>query len=214
MKIGIIGGTGKEGRGLALRWAASGHDVVIGSRDGSRGEEKAANLDAGRGRITGGDNSKAASEGDIVVLAVPYSAHAATLQSVVEHLNGQLLIDISVPLQPPKVRQVHLPPGNSAAQEAAAIVGNKAVVAAALHHVSSAHLADLDHVVDCDVLVCCDDRDQRAVAITVIEALGLRGVDAGPLRNAVALESMTPILLHIARRYKVGGPGLRITGLT
>ncbi len=213
MKIGIIGGTGKEGRGLALRWATTGHDVIIGSRHAERGEAKAAELDAGRGRISGGGNARAAAEGEIVVLAVPYGAHGPTLTAMRDHLRGQLLIDITVPLRPPKVRLVHLPEGNAAALEAAAIVGDKAIVAAALHHVSSAHLADPHHEVDCDVLVCCDDKEKRAVAIGAIEALGLRGIDAGPLRNAIALEAMTPVLLHIARRYKASGPGLRISGL-
>jgi len=213
MLIGIIGGTGKEGRGLALRWAGAGHSVVIGSRDGARGAAKAAELDGGRGLISGGDNALAASRGDVLVLAVPYSAHAATLASILPSLRGQLLIDITVPLQPPKVRRVHVPEGHAAALQARDLVGESATIAAALHHVSSAHRGDPDPVIDCDGLVCCDDRGRRGEAMALIEDLGLRAIDAGVLANAVALEALTPVLLHINRRYKAGGAGLRITGL-
>ena len=211
--IGILGGTGKEGRGLALRWAAAGHRVVIGSRDAERGTAKAQELDAGRGLITGGGNADAASGGDVVLLAVPYAAHKATLEAAGPGLKGKLLIDITVPLKPPKVRRVHLPEGGAAALEAQAIVGDEVTVAAALHHVSSAHLADPGHVIDCDVLVCCDDKAQRGVAMGLIEALGLRAVDAGVLANAVALEALTPVLLHINRVYQSGGAGIRLTGI-
>lgn len=214
MTIGILGGTGKEGRGLALRWAAAGFDVVIGSRDAGRGRAKAEELDAGRGLITGGGNVEAAEQADVVVLAVPYGAHKPTLQTAAPQLAGKLLIDITVPLKPPKVRRVHLPEGQSAALEAAAILGDTVTVAAALHHVSSAHLADPNHSIDCDVLVCCDNIDMRQVAIRLIGGLGLNAIDAGPLVNSIALEALTPVLLHINRKYGSPGSGIRITGLS
>lgn len=216
MRIGIVGGTGREGRGIALRWAAKGHDIVIGSRDAARAQEKAqeiaAELPDGGARITGGSNEEAAAAGEVTVLTVPYAAHAATLAALRAPLAGRILVDITVPLQPPKVTQVHLPPGTSAALEAQALLDPSTRVVATLHHVSSAHLGDPSHGIDCDVLVCGDDEPSRAVVIALLGDLGLRGLDAGPLRNAVALESLTPVLLHLNRKYKTN-TGIRITGL-
>jgi 8-hydroxy-5-deazaflavin:NADPH oxidoreductase len=146
------------------------------------------------------------------VLTVPYAAHAATLESVRAPLAGKLLVDITVPLQPPKVTQVHLPQGTSAALEAQALLDPTTRVVATLHHVSSAHLGDPAHAIDCDVLVCGDDEAARKIVIDLLGDLGLRGLDAGLLRNAVALEALTPVLLHLNRRYKTN-TGLRITGL-
>lgn len=225
MRIGIIGGTGREGRGLALRWAGAGHEVLIGSRDAARAEEKArelgaalpvapgaAGLSGGGGRIIGDSNEAAAAAGEVTLLTVPYAAHAETLKGLRAQLAGRILVDITVPLQPPKVSQVHLPPGSSAALEAQALLDPSTRVVAALHHVSSAHLGEPGHAIDCDVLVCGDDEAARTIVIGLIGDLGLRGLDAGPLRNAVALESLTPVLLHLNRKYKTH-TGLRITGL-
>jgi NADPH-dependent F420 reductase len=217
MRIGIIGGTGREGRGLALRWARAGHDVYLGSRDAERARERAAELIAergevpGAGRIAGGRNDAAAAT-DVAVLTVPYAAHADTLRSVREALTGRLLVDLTVPLVPPKVTQVTLPSGAAAALEAQALLDPSTRVVAALHHVSSAHLAEPGAHVDCDVLVCADDPAAREQVIALVADLGLRGLDAGVLRNAVALESLTPVLLHLNRKYKTN-TGIRITGL-
>lgn len=216
MRIGIIGGTGREGRGLAMRWAAKGHDVVVGSRDAARAQDKArefgAELGEGGERITGGSNEEAAAAGEVAVLTVPYAAHADTLRAVRGALAGRVLVDITVPLQPPKVTQVHLPAGTSAALEAQALLDPTTRVVATLHHVSSAHLGDPGHSIDCDVLVCGDDEAARQKVIDLLGDLGLRGLDAGALRNAVALESLTPVLLHLNRKYK-SNTGIRITGL-
>ena len=215
MRIGVIGGTGREGRGLALRWAKAGHHVAIGSRDAERAKEKAAELAAivGASNIAGGDNAWAARESEVVLLSVPYSAHNETLRGLVAALDGRILIDITVPLQPPKVDRVHLPIGNSAAMEAQAILGPTVKVVAALHHVSSTHLSDPDHAIECDVLVCGNDLAARDTVISLIGDLGARGLDAGVLQNAVALESLTPVLIHMNKRYKSAGTGLKITGL-
>jgi len=216
MRIGIVGGTGREGRGLALRWAAKGHEIVLGSREAARAKDKARELAAelpdGGERITGASNEEAAGAGEVVLLTVPYAAHADTLRSVREALAGRILVDITVPLQPPKVTQVHLPQGTSAALEAQALLEPSTRVVATLHHVSSAHLGDPGHAIDCDVLVCGDDEAARTVVIGLLGDLGLRGLDAGALRNAVALESLTPVLLHLNRKYKTN-TGIRITGL-
>ncbi len=233
MRIGIVGGTGREGRGLALRWSAKGHTIVLGSRDAARAKEKAAEFFADasgqKGPIEGATNEEAAGA-EVVLLTVPYAAHADTLKGLKAALAGRVLIDITVPLQPPKVTQVHLPPGTSAALEAQSLLDPSTRVVATLHHISSAHLGDAAHrlahdgatgrasapsapsPIDSDVLVCSDDQEARALAIGLVEDLGLRGLDAGPLRNAVALESLTPVLLHLNRKYKTN-TGIRITGI-
>lgn len=214
MRIGIIGGTGKEGRGLAARWAAAGHKVTIGSRSAERAAARAAELSERYGhKIAGGANDKVAAWCEVVVLTVPYAAQGPTLDGLKAIVGDRPVIDLTVPLKPPKVREVHLPAGQSAALEARAILGPDARLVAALHHVSSAHLAEPDHTIDCDVLVCSDHGAACELAIQLIGDLGLRAFDAGPLQNAVALESLTPVLLHLNKRYKIPGAGLRITGL-
>ena len=214
MKIGIVGGTGREGRGLAVRWAKAGHDVFIGSRKVERGRDKAQEFSEEFDiSVQGADNASACEHGDLIVVTVPYSAHRPTFESIRDRVGNKVIVDITVPLQPPKVRSVHLPEGQSAALEARALLGEDARLVAALHHISSEHLSDPDYVFDCDVLVCGDDKDARAEVIGVIRDLGLRGVDAGVLRNSIALESLTPVLLHINRRYKAVGSGVRITGI-
>jgi 8-hydroxy-5-deazaflavin:NADPH oxidoreductase len=214
MRIGIVGGTGREGRGLALRWAKAGHTVALGSRDEERARARAEELRGlGGGSIEGGSNEWAVNGADAVLLSVPYAAHGETLRALAPHLAGKVVIDITVPLRPPKVHQVSLPEGQAAALEAQAILGPSVKVVAALHHVSSAHLGEADHAVDCDVLVCADDPAAMTLVLGLVEQLGVRAFDAGPLQNAVALESLTPVLLHLGKRYKRAGLGIRITGL-
>lgn len=211
--IGIVGGTGKQGMGLALRWAKA-HEVIIGSRDRARAEERARECAEARGaEVRAGSNEDAAREAEIVTLCVPYTAHAATLREIASSLSGKVLLDLTVPLQPPRVTVVHLPEGGAAALEAQAIVGVETRVVAALHHVSSVHLSDLAHTLEGDVLVAGNDAGAKASVIALIADLGMRGVDAGPLDNAVAIEALTPVLLHINRQNKVRGAGIRILGL-
>ncbi|MFO0759197.1 MAG: NADPH-dependent F420 reductase [Byssovorax sp.] len=212
MRIGIVGGTGREGKGLAMRWARAGHEVRIGSRDAERAKARAAELAAEASGIQGGDNGWCVRESEVVLLSVPYAAHAETLKGLAEDLAGRVLIDITVPLKPPKVTLVNLPEGRSAAMEAQALLGPTVKVVAALHHVSSAHLGEPDHAIECDVLIAGDDEAAKATVLALIADLGLKGLDAGPLPNAVALESLTPVLLYLNRKYK-GTAGLRITGL-
>lgn len=213
--LAILGGTGKEGAGLAMRWARTGYQVVIGSREESKAKTRAAEMNAelGGDYLQGMANSAAAAIADIVILSVPYSAHRPTLQSVREDCRGKILVDLTVPLRPPEIMAVNLPAGGAAALEAQAILGHDVTVVAAFQNVSAVKLRQLDRNVDCDVLVCADSEAAKAEASALVAAAGMRAIDAGPLKNAVAAESLTPILLHINRVYKVKGAGIRITGL-
>jgi 8-hydroxy-5-deazaflavin:NADPH oxidoreductase len=213
--IAILGGTGKEGSGLAMRWANKGYHVLIGSRDVERAQQRAAEMNAllGGDYVAGLENSEAADRATIVVLSVPYSAHAATLQAVQPYLNGKILVDLTVPLKPPKVRVVHLPEGQAAALEAQAMLGPEVTVVAAFQNVSAEKFTDLESPIDCDVLICSDDEHARKDVMKLADAAGMRGVDAGPLANAIAVEALTPVLLHINRAYKTSGAGIRITGI-
>jgi NADPH-dependent F420 reductase len=215
LTIAVLGGTGKEGSGLALRWASSGYKVLIGSRDAQRGADKAVELNKllGGDYISGMSNEDAAAQAHIVVLSVPYDAHHYTLESVKSNLDGKILVDVSVPIKPPAVTSVYVPEGHSAALEAQEMLGDKVRVVAAFQNVSAVHLKKLEHPVDCDVLVCGDHEEAKQNVIQLVEAAGMRGVDAGPLKNAVAVEALTPVLLYINKKYQVKGSGIRITGL-
>ncbi len=215
LTVAVLGGTGKEGSGLAMRWALKGYRVVIGSREAAKAASRASEMNAKLGGefIKGMSNSDAAAQADLVVLSVPYTAHKSTLEMVKEQVAGKVLVDLTVPLQPPKVRTVHLPEGKSAALEGQALLGSAVKVVAAFQNVSAEHLGDPHHVVDCDVLVCGDDAEAKKTVIQLVEATGMRGIDAGSLANAVAVESLTPVLLYINKAYNVKGAGIRITGI-
>ncbi len=209
--IAVLGGTGAEGSGLAFRWARAGHRVIIGSRDAARAREAASEIDADG--IEGMNNEDAAEACDIAVLTVPFSAQRDTLAAVRSFLQGKILVDVTVPLAPPKVSRVQLPAEGSAAQLAQSTLGDGVRVVSALQSVSAHHLGDPDHRIDCDVLVCGDDKDSREAVVALVEAAGMRGIHAGPLANAAASEALTSVLIWINRRYKVPGAGIRITGL-
>jgi len=215
VSIAVLGGTGKEGSGLAMRWALQGYKVIIGSRDGERARQHASEMNEklGSDYVVGMQNAEAAAAADLVVLSVPYAAHADTLRSVTAEVQGKVLIDLTVPMQPPKVRTVHLPAGGAAALEARELLGEGVRVVSAFQNVSSEKMGQPDSRVDCDVLVTGDDEDAKADALKLVEAAGMRGIDAGPLANAVAAESLTPVLLYINKKYGVKGAGIRITGL-
>lgn len=214
MRLGIVGGTGKLGSGLAQRWARAGHTIALGSRDAAKARAHAAELGAKGFAVLGGDNAWAAGEGEVVVLTVPYEAHGDTIRAIAQAVAGKVLVDVTVPLKPPKVSRVHLPAGQAAALEAQALVGASTPVVAALHHVSATHVADLEHAIECDALVAGDDARAKGVAIGLMRDLGMRGLDAGPLVNAIGLESLTPVLIHLNRTYKSGGAGIVFTDLS
>lgn len=214
--IAVIGGTGKEGSGLALRWAHSGYEVLIGSRDAERAAEKADELNRVLGKtvLRGLDNASAAAAAELVVLTVPYQAHKPILESIKEAAQGKILVDVTVPLQPPAIRTVHIPEGKAASLEAQALLGPEVRVVAAFQNISHTHLKDLDDPVDSDVLMASDDDEAKHEVARLIEAIpGMRAIDIGPLANAIAAEALTPVILYINKRYKAPGAGIRITGL-
>lgn len=215
LSIGVLGGSGQEGGGLALRWAAQGHDVMIGSRSSGKAQvaaEKLNELLGARGQVRGGSNQEAAQQA-IVVLAVPFAAQLATAESVRDQLAGKILIDVTVPLVPPKVSRVQLPAEGSAAVALQRTLGDAVKVVSAFQNVSASHLKDPDHAVDCDVLVCGDDAAAREIVIGLARDAGMRGWHAGPLANAVVAEALTSVLIAINRHYKVSGAGIRISGV-
>ena len=213
--LAVLGGTGAEGFGLAVRWAAAGYDVTLGSRVAERAAEKAAEIAAmGTGwRVQGMENLAAAERAEIVALTVPYGAHQPTLAAVRAALQGKILIDVTVPLVPPRVSRLQLPAGKSAGEEAQALLGDGVRVVSAFQNISASHLVDLQHEIDCDVLVCGDDADAREAVVRLAAAAGMVAWHAGPLANAVAVESLTPVLISLNRRYKVPNSGIRITGI-
>ncbi len=217
MRVAILGGTGKLGSGLALRWARS-EEVVLGSRQEERAARAAGELNRklGEGRIRGASNRRAAEGAELAVLAVPYrspsGSQADILTEVKEALAGKILISAVVPVDPGRPGRL-LPLGRSAAEEAQEILGPSVRVAAAFQTVAYTHLHDLSRQPAGDVLACSDFEDAKAEAIRLAGLCGLRGLDAGPLQNARTVEGLTPILIHLNMRYKVKRAGFRVTGV-
>jgi hypothetical protein len=213
MNLAIIGGTGALGSGLALRWARAGHRVTIGSRDAARAVEIAAQLSEKAGaEISGQDNATAAAESEFVVMAVPYASHAATLESIKPYLDGKIFIDVTVPLVPPKVRTVQLPEGGSIAKNVQQALGDNVRVVSAFQNVAAAHLNDLDHSIDCDVLVCGNDKAARAVVIKLATDANMKAWHAGRIDNSAVAEALTSVLIFMNGTYKIDGAGIRIVG--
>lgn len=213
--IAILGGTGHEGSGLALRWAAAGHTVLIGSRTPEKAQTTALELNArlNTNRIRGLNNLSAAREAELVVLTVPYSAHRATLTEVREAVQGKILVDVTVPLVPPKVSRVQLPPEGTASQQAQDLLGEGVRVVTAFQNIAADHLHDLGHAIECEVLVCGDDKTAKQTVIALAQQAGMTAWDAGPLANSVVPEALTSVLIGLNMRYKVKNAGLRLTGL-
>ncbi|HSO11652.1 MAG TPA: NADPH-dependent F420 reductase, partial [Anaerolineales bacterium] len=175
LTIAVLGGTGKEGKGLAYRWAKAGYKVLIGSRTPEKAVTAASEIMErleGSSSLVGLSNHEAAQLADIVVLTVPYAAHRKTLESVKDAVKGKLFIDVTVPLVPPKVSKVQMPPAGSAAQEAKEILGEGVQVASAFQNISHEHLLT-DGTVECDVLVTGSSKEARAETLKLVEAAGL-----------------------------------------
>jgi 8-hydroxy-5-deazaflavin:NADPH oxidoreductase len=217
--IAIVGGTGPEGSGLALRWAQAGETVIIGSRDAQRALETANKLSEKVGtekKLSGTENRFACTDADIVVLTVPFEAHAETLKHIKPSLRvGQILVDTTVPLaasvggKPTHTLGVWQ---GSAAQQAAELVPEGVIVVAAFHNLA-ADLLKQDGPVDCDVIVCSDDKAAgKRVRELARKIPGVRALDGGKLENARIVEQITAVLIGLNIRHK-GHSGLRITGL-
>jgi 8-hydroxy-5-deazaflavin:NADPH oxidoreductase len=215
LEIAILGGTGHEGSGLARRWARAGHRIILGSRDSARAVTAAGVINEllGCDNVSGMSNVEAASKAQVVMLTVPYAAQRATVEEVRDALEGKILIDATVPLVPPKVSRVQLPEGGSAVAAIQDLLGDKVRVVSAFQNVSAHQLADLDHAVECDVLICGNDEAAREVAVRLAADAGARGIHAGPIANSVVSEALTSVLIAINRRYKMPAAGIRITGV-
>jgi len=212
--ISVIGGSGELGGGLAMRWAKAGLPVIIGSRDAARAAEVADKLNAAAGNelAKGMDNLAAAEAGDIVVLTVKFSHHAATLSELKGALTGKLLIDTTVPLVPPKVARVQLPSEGSAAVIAQQLLGDAVQVVSAFQNVSASSLVS-ETPPECDVLVTGASPDARETVIGLAEAAGFRAWHAGPLENSAAAEALTSLLIFMNKKYASDHTGIRITGI-
>jgi NADPH-dependent F420 reductase len=213
--LAVLGGTGAEGSGLAFRWAHAGYPVILGSRSTEKAQAGAAELNGllGKDLVRGMDNLSAAKEADIAILTVPWSAQKSTVSDVASALQGKILVDVTVPLVPPKVNRVQLPEGGSAVMAMQQMLGGGVKVVSAFQNVSAHHLKDLHHDVECDVLVAGDDIPAREAVVKLANAAGLRGIHAGPLQNSVVAEALTSVLISINQRYKIPGAGIRITGI-
>ena len=210
--IAVIGGTGDLGSALARRLAKAGERVIIGSRDVLKAQATAERLTADcKTDVRAATNVEAAAQGDIVILAVPFSSQESTLGDISLHVAGKIVVDTTVPLVPPKVMRVQLPLEGSAAVRAQKILGEGVRVVSAFHNVAAFKLAS-DATVDCDVLVFGDDKAARESVIRLVQACGLRGIHGGALANSAAAEAMTSILIFINKQYAVDGAGIRISG--
>ncbi len=211
--IAILGGTGDLGGGLARQWSRAGYKILIGSRTLEKGKAAANALLAEFPdlNVTGHENLDAATQADIVVLTVPFAHQLSTLETVKPGLLGKILIDVTVPLVPPKVGTVQLPGKGSAAVQAQDFLGDEVQVVSAFQTVGAQHLRE-DHAIACDVLVTGNKRAARDVVLSLVEAVGLRGWHAGPLANAAAAEAMTSVLITINKHHKIDGSGIVITG--
>jgi 8-hydroxy-5-deazaflavin:NADPH oxidoreductase len=216
--LAILGGTGDLGTGLARRWSQAGYEVIIGSRTQEKAEAAASDLreimaERGIGNISvqAMENLAAATAADIIAITVPFSHQSSTLELVKPALQGKILIDVTVPLVPPKVARVQLPEEGSAGVIAQNLLGDDVAVVSAFQNVAAHHLQE-GHGLNCDVLVCGNKKDAREQVITLVEAAGMRGFHAGMIQNAAAAEALTSVLIAINKRYKCHA-GIRITGL-
>lgn len=216
--LAILGGTGDLGTGLARRWAQAGYRVIIGSRTQEKADAAVADLKSvmqERGvravTVEAMENLAAAQAADIVAMTVPFSHHRSTLELVKPALQGKILIDVTVPLVPPKVARVQLPAQGSAGQIAQELLGEDVQVVSAFQNVAAHHLQE-GQGLECDVLVCGDKKEARAQVVELVEAAGMRGFHAGSIANAAAVEAMTSVLIFVNKQYQCRA-GIKLTGI-
>jgi|TARA_B110000014_G_scaffold142021_1_gene98571 hypothetical protein len=211
--IAILGGTGDLGTGLAIRWSKAGYKIIIGSRTLTKAQAAVADLEkiSPTTPAAAMENADAAAEGDIVVLTVPAEHQISTLETVKSGLLGKILIDVTVPLVPPKVGTVQLPPEGSAGKRAQDFLGDDVQVVTAFQNVA-AHLLKEDVTIECDVLVAGNKRSARDKVIQLAQQAGMTGWHAGPIENSAAAEALTSVLIQINRRHDIAHSGLQIVG--
>ncbi|MCX7065927.1 MAG: NADPH-dependent F420 reductase [Proteobacteria bacterium] len=211
--IAILGGTGDLGTGLAIRWSKAGHQIIIGSRTQQKADAAVVELKkvSPQTPARAMENAAAAAAGDIVVLTVPYEHQLSTLESVRAGLEGKILIDVTVPLIPPKVGTVQLPPEGSAGKRAQNFLGDGVKVVTAFQNVA-AHLLQQDVKIECDVLVAGNSKEARDKVVELVEEAGMSGWHAGPIENSAAAEALTSILIQINRRHSISHSGIKIVG--
>jgi NADPH-dependent F420 reductase len=216
-RIAILGGTGKEGKGLAYRWAQAGYVIIIGSRDILKAKNAANELNIllkdTKHKVIGMENRSAAEMCDIAVLTVPFSAHTQMLEEIKDLVSGKILIDVTVPLVPPKVTKVQMPPAGSAAQEAINILDDSTDVVSAFQNISYERLIS-DIEVDCDVLVCGNSKEAKKTVIELVKKAGMIGWDAGPIENSAVVEGLTSVLIGINKDFGSHTAGIKISGIS
>jgi len=214
LNIAILGGTGKEGAGLASRWALVGHSIIIGSRDRERAKTKATELREHTHKvpIIGESNAEAARLGTVIVVALPAQGLEATLPEVREGSRGKVVISTVVPLTFGGPRLYTPPPAGSSAEQVQALLPDAKVVAA-FHHIAAHELSETDRPIECDLLLCGADAVAKETVAELARSMGLRPIDVGALSNAGPLEGITAVLATINRRYKLKNSGIKITGL-
>ncbi len=217
MKVSILGGTGPQGQGLALRLALAGTDVVLGSRNPQRADDIAQELNQkiphAKGVISGGNNETAIAVADkMVFIAVPFSAHKRTLEDLSEQLKGKLIVDIVVPLTEGNPKSVTMPSEGSATEQAQRILGEETEVVGAFHNVSAHQLNALDRAVNCDILVCGNSLAAKQSVIALTESMGIVALNAGLAESARCIEAITPILirLNISKSFPHTHVGIKI----
>ena len=212
--IAIVGGTGKEGKGLALRWAKAGYKVIIGSRDYERAEKVKNELNVllNNPVIYADTNESAVEKAEVIVITVPYGAHRSILESLKERLRRKVIVDVTVPLIPPEITKVQMPVDGSASLEALKILGSESRIISAFQNISYDLLMNNEEIL-CDVFVCGTDQEARMIGLTLVKDAGLTGWDAGPLENSVIAEGLTSILIGLNKRHGSKSAGIKITGI-
>ena len=217
MKIAIVGATGPQGRGLALRFALAGVSVALGSRDAERASKISrdlmSKLPTGTAEITGLDNLAAvASADEFVILSVPWSAHNTMLETIKTDLDGKILVDIVVPLAADNPKKVDMPPEGSATEAAQSLLGPDIPVIGALHNVAAVTLNRLDAKINCDILVCGNSLAARKKVIDLIRKLEVNAYNAGDAESARCIEALTPIIirLNISKAVPFTHAGIKI----
>ncbi len=202
MTVGIIGGTGPQGQGLAMRFAVAGVPIFIGSREKNKSEEIVAEINkkipSGSALIEGGTNQEAINRStEIIIFAVPWEAHNYLLNDLKDQIGKKTLVDIVVPLSKNDPKKVSMPPEGSATESAQSILGEETPVVGALHNVSATTLQNLDWKINCDVLVCGNNLNARKQVISLIEKIGVTAYNAGDAESARCIEALTSILIRI-----------------